>query len=201
MDQWSSPSVVHDNRLLTFQVDTSPSIYSKPREPIVRINPSPPPGQSSSRMQFHADDPAFSKDPRLNPHHVPQETGPPPYSDTTATDPHPRSHTSPPLVTPPVISKDPPLQPKRQQLVPEASTSDDWKQHSRSRSSLNFSLDSIDELDESDPFGRRFHHGGPYHTANAAIKPQRHSPPRMATSESGNGSESVRSISSDLILC
>lgn len=174
----TAPPTVHDDRVLAFvEIDTSPSFYSRPAHPIVRINPTP----SGGKILTIYDDPAFSDDPRANPLFAPPDTisNPPPYVSVEDLKPIVSTRNAPVVVTPPFASNEDPTtfaslftgRSKQQETIPEPSPIEKLprqRQKSTRRSPVR-DLDKIDELDETDPFGARHHHHGPYQTANATL--------------------------------
>lgn len=91
-------------------------------------------------------DPAFSSDPRAHPHF------PLPFT---------RTRTRPP--PPPPLKNSIPV-PLQNTLIPRKASMKALVRRLTSR----HNLDRIDELDESDPFGSSYHHGGPYEAIDAS---------------------------------
>jgi hypothetical protein len=190
MPTWlSAPATAHDAHKLNFDLDTSLSIYSDLKHPIIRINPTPGP-----RNMSLYDDPAFSSDPRSNPHFVTRDTLPP-YSAVEKLEEHVESKHLPPRTTPPFASSEDPAsfaslftrtKSSTSETTPSPVTPDRPPRQRRRSARPSTDLDKIEELDEvdkmdiSDPFGTRHHHYGPYQTANEALTARKPSVNRNA---------------------
>ena len=98
---------------------------------------------------------------RINPNNV---SAPELYSSPTTVDVPPRPSTVPVPAPPPEASSAPLPSRRRNSKNPSISTPPR-------------DLDSIDELDESDPLGFAWHHGGPYEAIARATGPARHPDP------------------------